>query len=66
MSEQRGIRTLWNGVMEVRVSASDTGPEGRALIFETDQGRRYAFVFPAHWEQLSDAALLAIASLTPD
>jgi hypothetical protein len=66
MGEQRIIRTLWNGEMEVRVFAINAEPEGRALVFETDLGRRYAFVFPVEWEQLSDAALLAIASRAPD
>jgi hypothetical protein len=66
MSEQRSTRTLWNGTMEVRAYVGEAGSQGRALIFETDLGRRHAFVYPEHWEQLSDAALLAIADLTRD
>ena len=62
-------RTLWNGTMRVRVyevEAAEVEPEGRALVFETELGKRYAFVFPTDWRALTDDALLGLAERTPD
>jgi len=55
--------------MRVRVyevEAAEVEPEGRALVFETELGKRYAFVFPTDWRALTDDALLGLAERTPD
>jgi hypothetical protein len=55
--------------MDVRVyevEDADVEPGGRALIFETDLGRRYRFTFPADWHRFNDGTLLRLVEQTPD
>jgi len=55
--------------MQVRVyevNDAEVEPGGRALIFETDFGKRYRFVFPNDWRTFNDGTLLRLAEQTPD
>jgi hypothetical protein len=69
MDSSRPVRTVWNGTMHVRIYEVDEAgvePGGRALIFETDFGKRYRFVFPGDWRTFNDGTLLRLAEQTPD
>jgi len=55
--------------MDVRiyeVERAEVEPGGRALVFETDFGKRYRFVFPVDWSRFNDGTLLRLAEQTPD
>lgn len=67
LRDDESSRTIWNGVMEVRVyETAQNAAEGRTLVFETELGSRRAKMFPTNWRELSDAALLSISDRTPD
>ena len=69
MASRREERTFFNGTMDVRVyevADAEVEPGGRALVFETDLGKRYRFVFPEDWRRFNDGTLARLAEQTPD
>jgi hypothetical protein len=67
-SSDERTRTIWNGVTDVWVYEveDDDDAKGRALVFETQYGKRVAFLFPENWREMTDAQLLAVSDRTPD
>src|SRR4051812_32854779 len=65
-TESQPVRSFFNGTMDVRAYEEDQPRVGRALVFETDYGRRYAFVSPSDWQTMTDRELTDFARRVPD